>query len=87
MTESERLITLLKRAEESNGHDRRLGNLNKLNDLQQRLRHWMTILQKRGQGPSGMELAVILDDLHDTALKDRRRRARRSTSYDRETTP
>ena len=75
----------LRCAEETNGDDRRLGNLNTLNALQVRLEFWMSILKERdSRGPSSMELAVILDDLNVTALDELEQRACRRTGYERQ---
>ena len=72
----------LQDVEQSNGDERRLGNLNTLNALCVRLDSWMSILKDRQRGPSGMELAMILDDLNDAALMELRQCASRLTSYE-----
>ena len=50
-------------ATKANGTDSRLKRLNSLNDLNIRLKAWLTALHARKKGPSLMEMGLIVEDI------------------------
>lgn len=70
----------LKSADETNGQDRRIANRAHLRKFEQK---WKLLSSMEGEledGPSGLQLAVMLDDL-TPCWEALRKRARRQTPY------
>ncbi|MXW07902.1 MAG: hypothetical protein F4Z87_07260 [Gammaproteobacteria bacterium] len=79
--EGQELRRRFESADETNGVDRRAANRAAISRFQRQFDFWRTTEARLPDGPSGLQLAVILDDL-TPYWNGLRERARRQTAYD-----
>lgn len=74
------LLEQLRSADDTNDVEGRLGSVKAFNELKSRVDLWMQLVGELSKGPSGLQLAVVLDDLAPY-WNELRKRARRQTPY------
>lgn len=71
----------LQSADTPNGVDRRVGNRVIFGHFQRRVEFWANLENELPEGPSGLQMAVMLDDLSEH-WNELRKRACRRAPYD-----